>query len=90
MTPQFDQGLLTRSVGSSVGRPINPIHSRASSTASPEHLRGVRDEAATRELIVRENRQSRAGSDLVQEELTYKWLHAAGEREETSRTSPEP
>jgi tRNA dimethylallyltransferase len=49
-----------------------------------EHLRGVRDEAATRELIVRENRKySRRQLIWFRKEPNLQWIHAAGEREET-------
>jgi tRNA dimethylallyltransferase len=49
-----------------------------------EHLRGVRDEAATRELIVRENRQySRRQLIWFRKEPDLHWIHAAGERAET-------
>lgn len=46
-----------------------------------EHLRGVRSEAATRELIVRENRQySRRQLIWFRKEPNLQWIHAAGER----------
>jgi tRNA dimethylallyltransferase len=49
-----------------------------------EHLRGVRDEAATRELIVRENRQyARRQLIWFRKEPDLHWIHAAGERAET-------
>jgi predicted house-cleaning NTP pyrophosphatase (Maf/HAM1 superfamily) len=49
-----------------------------------EHLRGVRDEVATRELIVRENRQySRRQLIWFRKEPNLQWIHAAGERAET-------
>jgi tRNA dimethylallyltransferase len=49
-----------------------------------EHLRGVRDEPATRELIVRENRKySRRQLIWFRKEPNLQWIHAAGEREET-------
>ena len=49
-----------------------------------EHLHGVRDEAATRELIVRENRRySRRQLIWFRKEPNLQWIHAAGEREET-------
>ena len=49
-----------------------------------EHLRGVRDEAATRELIVRENRKySRRQLIWFRKEPNLHWIHAAGERPET-------
>jgi tRNA dimethylallyltransferase len=49
-----------------------------------EHLRGVRDEAQTRELIVRENRKySRRQLIWFRKEPNLRWIHAAGERAET-------
>jgi tRNA dimethylallyltransferase len=49
-----------------------------------EHLRGVRDEASTRELIVRENRKySRRQLIWFRKEPNLQWIHAAGELEET-------
>ena len=49
-----------------------------------EHLRGVRDEAATRELIVRENRRyARRQLIWFRKEPNLRWIQAAGEREET-------
>ena len=49
-----------------------------------EHLRGVRDEAATRDLIVAENRKySRRQLIWFRKEPNLQWIHAAGERAET-------
>ncbi len=49
-----------------------------------EHLHGVRDEAETRELIVRENRKySRRQLIWFRKEPNLQWIHAAGDREET-------
>ena len=49
-----------------------------------EHLEGVRDEAATRELIVRANRKySRRQLLWFRKEPNLHWIHAAGERDET-------
>lgn len=49
-----------------------------------EHLRGARDEAATRELIARENRKySRRQLIWFRKEPNLQWIHAAGERAET-------
>lgn len=49
-----------------------------------EHLHGVRDEAATRELIVRENRKySRRQLIWFRKEPNLQWIHAAGERDTT-------
>jgi tRNA dimethylallyltransferase len=51
-----------------------------------EHLHGVRDEAATRELIVRENRRySRRQLIWFRKEPNLQWIHAAGELEPTER-----
>ncbi|MFL6281311.1 MAG: tRNA (adenosine(37)-N6)-dimethylallyltransferase MiaA [Vicinamibacterales bacterium] len=47
-----------------------------------EHLHGVRDEQATRELIMRENRKySRRQLIWFRKEPNLQWIHAAGERE---------
>jgi tRNA dimethylallyltransferase len=49
-----------------------------------EHLRGIRDEPATRELIIRENRKySRRQLIWFRKEPNLRWIHAAGERPET-------
>lgn len=49
-----------------------------------EHLRGIRDEAATRELIIRENRKySRRQLIWFRKEPNLRWIHGAGERPET-------
>jgi tRNA dimethylallyltransferase len=49
-----------------------------------EHLHGARDEAQTRELIVRENRKySRRQLIWFRKEPNLRWIHAAGERAET-------
>jgi tRNA dimethylallyltransferase len=49
-----------------------------------EHLRGIRDEAATRELIIRENRKySRRQLIWFRKEPNLHWVRAAGERPET-------
>ena len=49
-----------------------------------EYLHGVRDEQETRELIVRENRRY-AKRQLIwfRKEPNLRWIHAAGQREET-------
>jgi tRNA dimethylallyltransferase len=48
-----------------------------------EYLRGVRDEAATRELIVRENRRyARRQLIWFKKEPNLQWIYAAGERED--------
>ena len=83
---QFRQGLLDEIRGLlSAGVP---------STAHPftglvyrqalEHLQGVRDEASTRELIVRENRKySRRQLIWFRKEPNLQWIHAAGESDDT-------
>jgi tRNA dimethylallyltransferase len=49
-----------------------------------ELLHGVRDEAATRELIIRENRKySRRQLIWFRKEPNLRWIHAPGERPET-------
>jgi tRNA dimethylallyltransferase len=49
-----------------------------------EHLHGVRDEAATRELIILENRKySRRQLIWFRKEPNLRWIHAAGERADT-------
>jgi tRNA dimethylallyltransferase len=51
-----------------------------------ELLRGVRDEAATRELITRENRRySRRQLIWFRKEPNLHWIYAAGEREDTQQ-----
>ena len=49
-----------------------------------EHLKGVRGEAETRELIVRENRRySRRQLIWFRKEPNLQWIHAAGDRPDT-------
>ena len=49
-----------------------------------EHLHGVRGEAETRELVVRENRKySRRQLIWFRKEPNLRWIHAAGERGDT-------
>jgi tRNA dimethylallyltransferase len=49
-----------------------------------ELLKGVRDESATRELIVRENRRyARRQLIWFRKEPNLQWIYAAGEREDT-------
>ena len=51
-----------------------------------EYLGGVRDEPATRELIVRENRRySRRQLIWFRKEPNLQWVHAAGERVDTQQ-----
>ena len=48
-----------------------------------EHLKGLRDEAATRELITRENRRyARRQLIWFRKEPNLQWINAAGERED--------
>jgi tRNA dimethylallyltransferase len=48
-----------------------------------EHLHGLRDEAATRELIVRENRRyARRQLIWFRKEPNLQWIYAAGDRED--------
>jgi tRNA dimethylallyltransferase len=52
-----------------------------------EHLHGVRDEADTRALIVRENRQySKRQLIWFKKEPNLQWIQAPGERQETFDT----
>ena len=80
---QFAQGILDE-VRALLARGVPP-------TAHPftglvyrqvmEHFAGLRDEAATRELIVRENRKySRRQLIWFRKEPNLQWIHAAGER----------
>jgi tRNA dimethylallyltransferase len=49
-----------------------------------EHLKGLRDEGATRELITRENRRyARRQLIWFRKEPNLQWIYAAGEREDT-------
>ena len=83
---QFEQGLLDEIRGilaAGVPPTAHPFTGLVYRQAL-EHLRGVRDEAATRELIVRENRQySRRQLIWFRKEPNLQWIHAAGERAET-------
>jgi len=83
---QFEQGLLDEIRGL-LARGVPP-------TALPftglvyrqalEHLHGVRDEAATRELIILENRKySRRQLIWFRKEPNLRWIHAPGERADT-------
>lgn len=83
---QFEQGLLDE---------IRELLARGvPATAHPftglvyrqalEHLQGMRDEAATRELIVRENRRySRRQLIWFRKEPNLQWIYAAGDRAQT-------
>jgi tRNA dimethylallyltransferase len=83
---QFAQGLLDeirRILDAGVPPTVLPFTGLVYRQAL-EHLRGVRDAAATRELIVRENRQySRRQLIWFRKEPDLHWIHAAGERAET-------
>jgi tRNA dimethylallyltransferase len=83
---QFEQGLLDeirRLLGSGLPETAHPFTGLVYRQAI-EHLHGVRDETATRELIVRENRRY-AKRQLIwfRKEPNLRWIRAAGEREET-------
>ena len=83
---QFAQGLLDEIraiLASGVPETAHPFTGLVYRQAL-EHLHGVRDEAATRELIARENRKySRRQLIWFRKEPNLQWIHAAGEREET-------
>jgi tRNA dimethylallyltransferase len=83
---QFEQGLLDEIreiLASGVPETAQPFTGLVYRQAL-EHLHGVREEAATRELIVRENRKySRRQLIWFRKEPNLQWIHAAGEREET-------
>ena len=83
---QFRQGLLDEMRGllaAGVPESAHPFTGLVYRQAI-EHLRGVRDEAETRALIVRENRKySRRQLIWFRKEPNLHWIHAAGEREET-------
>ena len=83
---QFEQGLLDEIreiLASAVPETAQPFTGLVYRQAL-EHLHGVRGEAATRELIVRENRKySRRQLIWFRKEPNLQWIHAAGEREET-------
>lgn len=81
---QFARGLLNEIRGllaSGVPETAHPFTGLVYRQAL-EHLHGVRDEAATRELIVRENRKySRRQLIWFRKEPNLQWIHAAGERD---------
>jgi tRNA dimethylallyltransferase len=83
---QFRQGLMDEVRGllaSGVPRTAHPFTGLVYRQAL-ELLDGVRDEAATRELIVRENRRySRRQLIWFRKEPNLQWIYAAGEREDT-------
>lgn len=83
---QFEQGLLDemrRLLARGVPETALPFTGLVYRQAL-EHLHGVRDEAQTRELIVRENRKySRRQLIWFRKEPNLRWIHAAGERAAT-------
>jgi tRNA dimethylallyltransferase len=86
---QFEHGLLDEIralLGSGVPETAHPFTGLVYRQAL-EHLKGVRDEAATRELVVRENRRyARRQLIWFRKEPNLQWIHAPGEREETNHT----
>jgi tRNA dimethylallyltransferase len=83
---QFERGLLDEIRGllaSGVPETAHPFTGLVYKQAL-DHLHGVRDERETRELIVRENRRY-AKRQLIwfRKEPNLRWIHAAGQREET-------
>ena len=83
---QFEQGLLDevrRLLASGLPETAHPFSGLVYRQVL-EHLHGVRGERETRELIVRENRKY-AKRQLIwfRKEPNLRWIHAAGEREET-------
>ncbi len=83
---QFEQGLLDEIraiLDSGIPETAHPFTGLVYRQAL-EHLHGVRNQADTRELIVRENRKySRRQLIWFRKEPNLQWIHAAGEREET-------
>jgi tRNA dimethylallyltransferase len=83
---QFEQGLLdeVRAIlAAGIPETAHPFTGLVYRQAL-EHLHGVRGEADTRELIIRENRKySRRQLIWFRKEPNLQWIHAAGEREET-------
>lgn len=84
---QFDQGILDEMralLAAGLAATAHPFTGLVYRQAL-EHLRGVRDEAATRELIVRENRQyARRQLIWFRKEPNLEWIQAAGERATTT------
>ncbi|HSC27055.1 MAG TPA: tRNA (adenosine(37)-N6)-dimethylallyltransferase MiaA [Vicinamibacterales bacterium] len=82
---QFERGLLDeirRLLAAGVPDTAHPFTGLVYRQAL-EHLRGVRDEHATRELIVRENRRyARRQLIWFRKEPNLQWIDAAGERED--------
>ena len=83
---QFDRGLLDEVRGllaAGVPESAHPFTGLVYRQAL-ELLRGVRDERATRELIVRENRKyARRQLLWFRKEPNLQWIYAPGEREDT-------
>ena len=83
---QFEQGLLDEIRGllnRGVPESAHPFTGLVYRQAL-QHLHGVRGEQETRELIVRENRRyARRQLIWFRKEPNLRWIHAAGEREET-------
>jgi tRNA dimethylallyltransferase len=83
---QFEQGLLDEVRGllaSGLPETAHPFSGLVYRQVL-EHLHGVRGERETRELIVRENRKyARRQLIWFRKEPNLRWIHAAGEREET-------
>ena len=83
---QFEQGLLDEIralLAAGIPETAHPFTGLVYKQAL-EHLQGVRGERETRELIVRENRRY-AKRQLIwfRKEPNLRWIHAAGQREET-------
>ena len=83
---QFEQGLLDEIrhlIAAGIPESAHPFTGLVYRQAL-EHLKGVRDLATTRELIVRENRRySRRQLIWFRKEPNLQWIYAAGERVET-------
>jgi tRNA dimethylallyltransferase len=83
---QFRQGLLDEIRGilaSGIPESAHPFTGLVYRQAL-EHLHGIRDEPATRELITRENRKySRRQLIWFRKEPNLQWIHAAGDCETT-------
>jgi tRNA dimethylallyltransferase len=83
---QFEEGLLDEMRGLlAAGVPADALpFTGLVYRQAMEHLRGVRDEQATRALIVRENRRyARRQLIWFRKEPNLQWIHAAGERRDT-------
>jgi len=83
---QFQQGLMDEVRGlltSGIPETAHPFTGLVYRQAL-EHLKGVRDEAATRELITRENRRyARRQLIWFRKEPNLHWIYGPGEREDT-------